>query len=91
MNNSTFLKALANDTRIKIVQTLENGNNLNVTQITNIIKSSQSSISQHLAILKDAGILKTRRDAQTIFYSIKDSRASNILKLLNKGAENCSY
>ena len=48
------------------------------------IKLSQSALSQHLAVLRKEKIVKTRRKAQTIYYSIQDNDAIKIIELLQK-------
>lgn len=73
-----YFKALGNNIRLKIVKTL-NQNTLSVTQLTKIIGISQSSLSQHLSILREAKILSTNRSANQIFYKIKDDRASKFI------------
>lgn len=78
-----LLKALANEKRLEIVYTLI-GNELNVTELGKIVGLSQSSLSQHLAILRAEKIVKTRRVAQTIFYSVQNDKALKLLGLLEK-------
>ena len=49
-----------------------------------IASLSQSALSQHLAILRRANIVRTRRESQTIYYSIDDSNVLRILRLLGR-------
>ena len=75
---SALLKALANEKRLMIVCILSKGEK-NVGELEQFIGLSQSALSQHLARLRRDGIVETRREAQTIYYSIKDQ---SVLKLL---------
>lgn len=78
-----LLKSLANEKRMEIVNALAD-KELSVTELLKVINLSQSSISQHLSILRIAKIVKTRRAAQTIYYSIQNPNALKILSLLEK-------
>lgn len=79
---SALLKALANEKRLMIVCILCKGEK-NVGELEQVIGLSQSALSQHLARLRRDGIVDTRREAQTIFYSIKDSSVPKLLQNLN--------
>lgn len=78
--NSDLLKAMANERRCQIIELLESCER-NVTEMEKILKISQSALSQHLAVLRKRKVVKTRREAQTIFYSLKDRRATSIIRL----------
>ena len=56
----------------------------NVGEMEKIVGLSQSALSQHLAILRSEDIVQTRREAQTIFYSIKSEKVVEILSLLGR-------
>ena len=62
------LKAMASDTRLKILCALSDGE-LPVGQLAEMTNQSSSTVSQHLAKLRAAGLVKPRRDAQTVYYS----------------------
>ena len=47
------------------------------------IKLSQSALSQHLAVLREQGLVRTRRSGQTIYYSLSDSSALKVIQLLH--------
>lgn len=64
---SEVLKAMASETRLKIMCALSAGE-LPVNQLADLTDQSPSAVSQHLAKLRAAGLVETRRDAQTIFY-----------------------
>lgn len=78
---STLLKALANEKRLMIVCVLCKGEK-NVGDLEKIIGLSQSALSQHLARLRRDNIVGTRRDAQTIYYTIKDEAVPKVLECL---------
>ncbi len=79
---SRLLKALSNETRLQILCLL-NEKELSVTDINEQIKISQSALSQHLAILRNDRLVVTRRESQTIFYSLADGPASVIINTLH--------
>ena len=81
-----LLKALADDTRFKIVEYLLEGEKC-VCEIFPYVNRTQSTVSIHLNNLEKIGILESRRDGKKIFYKIKDYRVCDIFKALgnNKG------
>ena len=80
-------KALAHPIRIKIVRMLRDGPQC-VCILNENVEFSQSNLSQHLKILKDAGILKTEKDGIRILYSIKDDEVKNLLETTGKIIKN---
>ena|SRR5579863_6275467 len=68
---ANFLKVLANSRRLMIVCELLEGER-SVGQIEKVVRLSQSALSQHLAKLRRARLVKTRRESQTIHYSLAD-------------------
>jgi DNA-binding transcriptional ArsR family regulator len=79
---SSLLKSLANEKRLMIVCILSGGEK-NVGELEQVVGLSQSALSQHLARLRRDGVVETRREAQTIYYSIKDSAVTQMLECLN--------
>ena len=79
---TTMLKAIANESRLLILCNLE-GKEISVTELNEHIDLSQSALSQHLAVLRKDGLVKTRRESQTIYYSLSDVRASKVIKTLH--------
>ena len=77
-----MLKALSNERRLLIVCILHMGEK-SVGALEEVIGLSQSALSQHLARLRRDGIVKTRRDAQTIYYSLNSGEAEQILACLH--------
>lgn len=76
-----LLKIMGNARRLEILFYLSQ-NEMNVTGLEKAIGLSQSALSQHLAILRAENVVKTRRKAQAIYYSIKSEKARKILRLL---------
>ena len=80
---TTVLRAMSNAKRMRILNELSDGRERSVSELEGVIASlSQSSLSQHLARLRRANIVRTRRASQTIYYSIDDSDVLRILRLL---------
>ena len=69
---SKVLELAANDVRLKILYLLEEEKELCPCDISDILGMSIPAVSQHLRKLKDGSIIEARREAQTIFYSLKD-------------------
>lgn len=77
------LKALANVNRLMILCILCEGE-FSVSELNNRIDISQSALSQHLAKLRDDRVVKTRRESQTIYYSIAAGVAKDIIQVLHE-------
>ena len=78
---SILLKAMSNERRLLILCSLAEGE-LSVGQMEGIVDLSQSALSQHLARLRHDGLVATRRDAQTIYYSLKGDEARTVIQTL---------
>lgn len=76
-----LLKLLANDQRLTVLCRLSGGE-MSVTQLGQHVNLTQSALSQHLAKMRAEGLVATRREAQTIFYSIADPAALKIIATL---------
>lgn len=79
---SVFLKALSNENRLIILCNLLQ-DELSVGALNERVLLSQSALSQHLALLRKDGLVTTRRDSQTIFYSIADPRVKELIQTLH--------
>lgn len=66
-----MLKAIAHPIRISIIQCLEEGEKLTVTEIHKKLKLEQATASHHLGILRDKGVLTSRREGKNIYYFLK--------------------
>ncbi|HSH48616.1 MAG TPA: metalloregulator ArsR/SmtB family transcription factor [Halomonas sp.] len=80
---SALLKAMANDNRLRILDLLDD-RELSVTELNQRLTISQSALSQHLAILRRENLVSTRRESQTIYYSLKGNQARCIIDTLAK-------
>jgi ArsR family transcriptional regulator len=78
---SLAMKAIAHPLRLKILCVLAD-NELSVQDIVDNVGTSQSNISQHLAILRDKEILATRKDANRVYYRIGDQRTLKLVGMM---------
>jgi DNA-binding transcriptional ArsR family regulator len=76
-----LLKALGNEQRLHILCNLLDGP-LSVGELNQRLDLSQSALSQHLALLREMELVDTRREAQTIYYSLPDGPVVRIIALL---------
>jgi ArsR family transcriptional regulator, virulence genes transcriptional regulator len=74
------LRALNHKLRQQIVKLLDESKKLTVTEIYIQLRLEQSVASQHLAILRKAGIVSTERDGKFIYYTVSDQRIAHIMK-----------
>ncbi len=77
-----LLKLLGNGNRLKILCQLVEGSDKSVNCLAETLNLSQSALSQHLAKMREDGLVTGRREAQTIYYSLSDSNAERILGVL---------
>ena len=77
-----LLKLLANENRLLILCRLMLAREMAVNELADAVGLSQSALSQHLAKMREDGLLATRREAQTVFYRIADPNAARLLALL---------
>ncbi|MGB7501761.1 MAG: metalloregulator ArsR/SmtB family transcription factor [Azonexus sp.] len=75
------LKAIAHPLRLKILCVIGDEEAC-VQQIVDAVGTSQSNISQHLAILREKGVLQTRKDANRVFYRVTDPRTLQLVSLM---------
>lgn len=78
-----LLKAMGNRHRLMLLCVLQEGE-MSVTQLNELIPIAQSSLSQHLAWLRREGYVKTRRDAQTIYYSLDSTAVTEVIAVLHR-------
>lgn len=76
-----LLKAISNKRRFAIICRLVDGEK-NVTTLQNDTGLEQSALSQHLAKLRNAGLVKTRREARTIYYSVADEKIIDLIRYM---------
>ncbi len=80
---TTLLKAFSNEKRLMILCTLCDGEK-SVGELESIVELSQSALSQHLARLRRDLLVGTRREAQTIYYSLRGDETVAVLDCLHK-------
>lgn len=80
---SRSLKAMSHPLRLKILCTLGD-REVSVQDIAEHVGTSQSNISQHLAILRDKGILASRKDANRVYYRVGDARTLRLLDMMRE-------
>jgi ArsR family transcriptional regulator len=78
---SLAMKSIAHPLRLKILCVLGDGE-LSVQDIVEMVGTSQSNISQHLAILRDKEVLATRKKANRVFYRISDPRTLKLVGMM---------
>ncbi|MBF0218606.1 MAG: winged helix-turn-helix transcriptional regulator [Gammaproteobacteria bacterium] len=78
---SRALKAMSHPLRLKILCTLGEYE-ISVQDIVERVGTSQSNISQHLAILRDKGILSSRKDANRVYYRMVDARTLQLISMM---------
>jgi len=84
---ASVFKALGNPYRLKIVRWVHQHHELSVTQLTEALKLSQSSVSQHLSVLKLSGVLSSRKVGQSVFYMISDEAIPLMVELCDSMVE----
>ncbi|MEY4599017.1 MAG: hypothetical protein RLZZ445_1814 [Pseudomonadota bacterium] len=80
---SRALKAIAHPLRLKILCVL-GSEELSVQEIVDCVGTSQSNISQHLAILREKDVLRTRKDSKRVFYRIGDERMLTLIGMMRE-------
>ena len=83
---SNMLKAIAHPMRIAILNYLDEGKKLSVTELHELLNIEQSTTSHHLGILKDKGVLGSTRDGKNTYYFLKHDTISTIVDCISKCA-----
>jgi ArsR family transcriptional regulator len=78
---SLSLKAMSHPLRLKILCVLGD-NEISVQDIVDAVGTTQSNISQHLAILRDKDILASRREANRVYYRVNDARTLRLISMM---------
>ena len=81
---ANMLKAIAHPMRLAILNHLDEGKKLTVTEIHNRLSIEQSTTSHHLGILKDKGVLASQRKGKNTFYYLKHDNLSRIIDCVSK-------
>ncbi|MDN3614133.1 MAG: ArsR/SmtB family transcription factor [Vibrio gallaecicus] len=77
-----LLKAMANERRLQILCLLHNSE-LSVGELCGMLELSQSALSQHLAWLRRDGLVQTRKEAQTVYYTLSSGEVKAMIELLH--------
>ncbi len=75
-----IFKVFSDPNRLRIIELIAE-EELNVSEIVRRLNMKQSTVSQHLRILKDCGLVSTRRNGKEVYYKIKSERIKELLKL----------
>lgn len=86
--SSEVLRALTNPLRMKILEFIDQNDEVNVNKIYNTLNLEQSITSQHLKILRLADIVTTRRDGKYVYYSINYGRIVNTVDAIFRFEQN---
>lgn len=78
------LRAMAHPMRIAIIDLLNNGNKMSVTEIYKKLRIEQAAASHHLNILKSKGVLVSQREGKKIFYSLKTNVLTEVIDCINR-------
>jgi len=90
-NMEKIIKALADENRIRIIYLLKVKKNLCVCEITNIIGLSQPTISSHLKLLENAGLIESHKDGLWVNYNINSQLcffSSKFIEIIHKDLKN---
>jgi len=85
--SSEILRALAHPLRLQILEFIDQNDTINVNKIYNTLQLEQSITSQHLRILRIAGLVTTQREGKFIHYSLDYDKISNSMKAINSFLE----
>ena len=77
---SDFFKVMSDSTRMRIMAVLDN-QELCVCDLSEVLNMTKSAVSHQLKILKDAQLVKFRRDGKNVFYTLKDDHVKTILEM----------
>ncbi len=78
------LRAISHPMRIAIIDLLTQGQKLSVTEIFEALNIEQATASHHLNILKNKGVLSSKREGKKIYYSLKSLTLTEIIECINR-------
>ena len=81
--HASVCKGLADPKRLLIIDALRDGE-LSVSGICDVLDLPQANVSQHLGILRDKGLVRTRRDGQYVYYSLTSQKIIEAMDLLRE-------
>jgi len=77
------MKCVAHPVRISIIDLLQQGERLSVTELQNILTIEQSLLSHHLTNMRDKGVVDMKREGKNVYYFLTDSSIPNIIDCIN--------
>jgi ArsR family transcriptional regulator len=80
---ATMLKCIGHPVRLQIVELLDRDGEQNVTAIYEALGLEQAVASQHLNLMRDKGVLASRRDGVNVFYRIQDARVTRVIDCIH--------
>jgi DNA-binding transcriptional ArsR family regulator len=80
---ATMLKCIGHPIRLQIIELLDRAGEQNVTAIYETLKIEQAVASQHLNLMRDKGILSSRRDGVNVYYSVDDPRVTQVIDCIH--------
>lgn len=76
------LKCIGHPVRLRIIELLDNGGEMTVTEIRAAVGLEQAAASQHLNLMRDKGILSARREGVNVFYDLSDEKVVRVIDCL---------
>jgi ArsR family transcriptional regulator len=83
--HARICQTLANPTRLKIIDGFRNGEQ-RVTDLADALHAPQSTVSRHLAVMRQAGVVQARREGQSVYYSLSSSNITTAYDTMHKFA-----
>lgn len=84
VKGASILKCLANERRLLILCKLNREGECTAGELSDFVETSPSAVSQHLAIMKELGIVKFRKKHQAVYYSIADTETKKLILVLHE-------
>ncbi len=78
-----MLKCIGHPVRLQIIELLDRGGEQNVTAIYETLGIEQAVASQHLSLMRDKGVLASRRDGLNVYYRIVDPRITHVIDCIH--------
>ena len=82
VKKANLFALLGSEVRLKIIKLFLSYERMCVCDLSDILEMKQSPISQHLRKLKDGGVLVSKREGMTVFYSIEESIKERLIKII---------
>ena len=81
---ATLLRMLCNESRLLVLCHIVGAGEMSVGALAELVGLSQPALSQHLAKMREEGLLATRREAQSVYYRLADEKATRLLRLMRQ-------